>query len=241
MSELKKLEQALAALEAQRHILGDDVVDAALAPMQEKIASLQALEKAADPRLKLVTVLFTDVTGSTQISQRLDPEDMLEVMDGAMQRLGLIVEQYGGRVIKYMGDGLMALFGDAVTREDDAEQAVRAGLEILREAKSYGQGVERNFFGTGQQNARHVFQGRDSTAHGKRDVDALGYLVHHFNVDRAPLRGCGDIIEDQFIASLLVVLGGKLYGVAQYDIILEFDALGHLLIADVQAGYNSFR
>ena len=116
MTELEKLQQALAALEAQRHILGDDVLDAALAPMQEKIATLQATETAADPRLKLVTVLFTDVTGSTQISQRLDPEDMLEVMDGAMKRLGLIVAEHGGRVLKYMGDGLMALFGDKVTR-----------------------------------------------------------------------------------------------------------------------------
>ncbi len=145
MSELEKLQQALDALEAQRHMLGDDVVDAALAPMHEKIASLQDQETAANPKLKLVTVLFTDVTGSTQISQQLDPEDMLEVMDGAMKRLGAIVEQHGGRVIKYMGDGFMALFGDSVTREDDAIQAVRAGLEILREALSYGLNIKQTW------------------------------------------------------------------------------------------------
>lgn len=145
MSELEKLQRASAALEAQRHILGDDVVDAALAPMQQKINSLQEQETVGDPKLKIVSVLFTDVTGSTQISQHLDPEDMLEVMDGAMKRLGSVIERHGGRVIKYLGDGLMALFGDTVTREDDAMQAVRAGLEILREAESYGLNIEQTW------------------------------------------------------------------------------------------------
>jgi class 3 adenylate cyclase len=83
-NERQQLQQAIAALEAQRALLGDAVVDAALASMQEKLARLDIQERDKTPHLKFVTILFTDIAGSTRMGQGLDEEDTLAVMDGAM-------------------------------------------------------------------------------------------------------------------------------------------------------------
>jgi class 3 adenylate cyclase/tetratricopeptide (TPR) repeat protein len=141
----RQLEIAIAALEAQRPILGDAVVDAALASMQEKLVRLDAQEREKTPQLKFVTILFTDIAGSTHMSQGLDAEDILAVMDGALQRFGRVVERHDGRVLRYMGDGLMAVFGAPVAREDDAERAVHAGLSLLDEAARYAVTVEERW------------------------------------------------------------------------------------------------
>jgi class 3 adenylate cyclase len=85
----------------------------------------------------LVTVLFLDVVDSTKMGQHLDPEDVLEIMDGALQRFTVIIEEHHGRVYRYLGDGLMAIFGTPVIHEDDAAQAVRAGLAIVADAGQY--------------------------------------------------------------------------------------------------------
>ena len=77
-----------------------------------------------------------DVVGSTQMTQHLDPEDTLEMMDGALRILAVPVESHGGHVTCFQGDGFKAVFGDPVAHEDDPEQAIRAGLEILEVAKS---------------------------------------------------------------------------------------------------------
>ena len=69
-------------MESQRPILGDAVVDAAVAPMQEKLNELGATHPLKQQR-KLVTVLFMDAVGSTQITSSLDPEENIEVMGGA--------------------------------------------------------------------------------------------------------------------------------------------------------------
>ena len=75
-----------------------------------------------------------DVVGSTQLSERLDPEDVHAVMDSALERLTAIVRAHHGRVLQYAGDSLLAVFGADQALEDDAERAVRAGLAILAEA-----------------------------------------------------------------------------------------------------------
>ncbi len=142
MSDLDQLKKAINVLEGQRAVLGDDVVEAALRPMKEKLAALETKDLIHDPRRKLVTVLFTDITGSTHISQKLDPEEILSFLNGALQRYNRVIEQHGGRVFRYMGDGLKAVFGEEVTQEDDAERAVRAGLAILEESKAYAKELE---------------------------------------------------------------------------------------------------
>lgn len=79
---------------------------------------------------RIVTVLFSDVVGSTSLAEKMDPEDWGEVMATVQAVTGRIIQAHGGQVIQYQGDGLIALFGVRTPTERDAENAVRAGLEI---------------------------------------------------------------------------------------------------------------
>jgi class 3 adenylate cyclase/tetratricopeptide (TPR) repeat protein len=133
MSELGRLEEAIAHLEAQRESLGDAVVDAALAPLREKLAALEKAEVGGQPlggERKLVTVMFADISGFTPLAERLDPEAVRDLINACFERLVPIVENYGGTVDKFMGDNVMALFGAPVAHENDAECALRAALEM---------------------------------------------------------------------------------------------------------------
>src|SRR5688500_5085598 len=85
---------------------------------------------------KVVTALFADVVGSTQLTERLDPEDARELLGGAVRRMVEAGEAFGGTVKDLAGDGVLALFGAPVTHEDDAERAIRAGLRIVRDSQS---------------------------------------------------------------------------------------------------------
>ena len=134
MNDRQQLEAAIAALEAQRNLVGDTVTDAALAPMLERLAGIQEHEQS----LRQVTVLFVDVVGSTALSRQLDPEDIHTIIDGALQRLTAIVNDHQGRVLQYAGDSLLAVFGAREAREDDPERAVRCGLAIVGEAQQIG-------------------------------------------------------------------------------------------------------
>ena len=80
---------------------------------------------------KVVTALFADVVGSTQLTERMDPEDAREVLGGAVRLMVDAVEAFGGMVKDLAGDGILALFGAPVTHEDDAERAIRAALRIV--------------------------------------------------------------------------------------------------------------
>jgi class 3 adenylate cyclase/tetratricopeptide (TPR) repeat protein len=84
---------------------------------------------------KVVSVLFTDLVGSTAMAERLDPEDVRAVLAPYYARLRTEIERHGGTVEKFIGDAVMAVFGAPVAHEDDAERAVRAALAI-REAVS---------------------------------------------------------------------------------------------------------
>jgi class 3 adenylate cyclase len=75
-------------------------------------------------------VLFCDLVGSTALSAKLDPEDMREVIRAYQQCCAEIVRRWDGHIANYMGDGVLALFGYPQAHEDDAERAVRAGLEM---------------------------------------------------------------------------------------------------------------
>ncbi len=128
------LEQAIATLEAQRALLGDEVVARALGPLKDKLAAL--IDGIDEQQLRQVTVVFTDIVGSTTLSQQLDPEDINLVIDGALQRLTAIVGAHQGTVLQYAGDSMLAVFGAGVAHEDDPERAVRAGLAILAEGRA---------------------------------------------------------------------------------------------------------
>ncbi len=146
MTDRDTLEAAIAALQSQRALLGDAVVDAALAPMREQLTRLAAPVPGAPPEqaLRQVSVLFLDVVGSTALSQHLDPEDVHAVMDGVLERCTAVVVAHGGRVLQYAGDNLLAAFGAEQACEDDAERAVRCGLALLEEGHAMREQVQRD-------------------------------------------------------------------------------------------------
>ncbi|MGZ6662583.1 MAG: AAA family ATPase [Solirubrobacteraceae bacterium] len=78
-----------------------------------------------------VTVMFSDLVGSTALSARMDPEDLREVISAYQKSVAETVGRFGGFVAKYMGDGVLVYFGYPQAHEDDAERAVRAGLELI--------------------------------------------------------------------------------------------------------------
>src|SRR5262245_7364426 len=88
----------------------------------------------ADVR-KVVTVLFTDVVGSTSLGEQLDPETTRAVMSRYFDAMQAVLEAHGGTVEKFIGDAIMAVFGLPTLHEDDALRAVRAAVE-MREALS---------------------------------------------------------------------------------------------------------
>jgi class 3 adenylate cyclase len=79
-----------------------------------------------------VTVMFSDLVGSTALSARMDPEDLREVIAAYQACVAQVVQHFGGFVAKYMGDGVLVYFGYPQAHEDDAERAVRAGLELVQ-------------------------------------------------------------------------------------------------------------
>ena len=145
---------AIAELQTRRALLGDALVDAALAPLLDRLAALGAPPatgaqvEPAEPsrRLRQVSVLFLDIVGSTQLIQRLDPEEVQATVDGALAAFTTIVKQHDGEVLRYAGDSLKVAFGahdTAGTREDDADRAVRCGLALLDEAARRGEDVKQ--------------------------------------------------------------------------------------------------
>jgi len=78
-----------------------------------------------------ITVLFCDLVGSTRLSERLDPEDLSNLIGAYRQAAAAVVERYQGHVAQYQGDGMLAYFGWPRAHEDDAGRAVRAGLEVI--------------------------------------------------------------------------------------------------------------
>src|SRR6478672_4035207 len=78
-----------------------------------------------------VTVMFSDLVGSTALSARMDPEDLREVISAYQKCTTETVRRFGGFVAKYLGDGVLVYFGYPQAHEDDAERAVRAGLALV--------------------------------------------------------------------------------------------------------------
>ena len=132
--EQQQLETAIAALDAQRSVLGDAVVESLLAAARSQLAALttpNAALAAHAQTLKQVSILFLDVVGSTTLAQQLDPEAISAVMDDALSRGTAVVQAHAGKVRQYAGDSILAAFGAHEAREDDAERAVRSGLALL--------------------------------------------------------------------------------------------------------------
>src|SRR5438270_11666541 len=85
----------------------------------------------AEAERRQLTVTFCDLVGSTELSARLDPEDLREVIAAYHRAVAEVVGRFDGFVAKYMGDGVLVYFGYPRAHEDDAERAVRAGLGVI--------------------------------------------------------------------------------------------------------------
>ena len=99
----------------------------------------------ASEQRKTVTVLFCDVTGSTALGERLDPESLRGVMARYFDLARLVVEKHGGSVEKFIGDAVMAVFGVPVLHEDDALRAVRAAAELRDGLGELNEGLQRDY------------------------------------------------------------------------------------------------
>src|SRR5258707_5807725 len=99
-------------------------------PVSPQPASIEPKAHDAAER-RQVTVMFSDLVGSTALSARMDPEDLREVIVAYQKCVSETVRRFGGFVAKYMGDGVLVYFGYPQAHEHDAERAVRAGLDLI--------------------------------------------------------------------------------------------------------------
>jgi class 3 adenylate cyclase/predicted ATPase len=105
-----------------------------LSGVPDQLAAKIVLEgRAAAGERKTVTIMFADISGFMALSERLDPEAVVEIINRCFEKLGQIVYGYEGTIDKYIGDCIMALFGAPISHEDDAARAVCAALD-MREA-----------------------------------------------------------------------------------------------------------
>jgi predicted ATPase/class 3 adenylate cyclase len=141
VTERIQLEQAIAALEAQRALIGDAVVDAALTPLRQRLDELKV--HAVTEQRKQVTVLFADVSGFTAMGEKLDAEDVRDIMRAYFERCSRAITSYGGVVEKFIGDAVMAVFGVPSAQESDPENAVRAALAMRQALDELNIDIER--------------------------------------------------------------------------------------------------
>jgi class 3 adenylate cyclase/tetratricopeptide (TPR) repeat protein len=122
LGDRRKMLRAIANLEAPENSAPSVVVAAAPAATSPQLDSAERRQ---------VTVMFSDLVGSTALSARMDPEDLREVISAYQKCVAETVRRFDGFVAKYLGDGVLVYFGYPQAHEHDAERAVRAGLELI--------------------------------------------------------------------------------------------------------------
>lgn len=131
MSERDHLELAIAAMEAQRTLLGDAIVNPAIAALREKLAAMQSMSAAG--QRKQVTVLFADLVAFTAMAEKMDAEQVGDLMDAIWQRVDALIIERGGLIDKHIGDAVVAVWGTVESQENDPERAVHAALALQNE------------------------------------------------------------------------------------------------------------
>jgi len=121
----KKLLRAIEALTAPPRPTGTTTVVSNVTEVSP------ALVQHREAEFRQITVMFCDLVGSTQLSEKLDPEDLQKLIDAYRRECSTAIRRYGGEVARYFGDGVMAFFGWPRAHEDDAVRAIHAALEIV--------------------------------------------------------------------------------------------------------------
>ncbi len=103
---------------------------------KQETASSDARPQTLGARLtagerRQLTVMFCDLVGSTPLAERLDPEDLREVVRAYQETCAEVIQRFAGYIARYVGDALLVYFGYPAAHEDDAQRAVRAGLGIV--------------------------------------------------------------------------------------------------------------
>ena len=122
---------------------------------------------------KLVTVLFADVANYTSISEKLDPEEVHQIMDGCFKILMDEIHRYEGTINQFTGDGVMALFGAPVAHEDHAQRACHAALSIQKAIEEYGEKIKEAARSRVQDADRAELRSGDRGVHRRRPPDGL--------------------------------------------------------------------
>jgi class 3 adenylate cyclase len=124
LGDRKRFLKAIAALQ---------IASSTESPRSDQVAGSAPRGFAArEAERRQLTVLFCDLVGSTELSARLDPEEMREVIGAYQANVAEVSKRWDGHLAKYMGDGVLVYFGWPQAHEDDAERAVRAGLELVQ-------------------------------------------------------------------------------------------------------------
>jgi class 3 adenylate cyclase len=134
--------QALTALEATAPIDYNQPQSYTPKHLAQKILTTRSAIKG---ERKLVTVLFADVADFTKLSEKLDPEQVHEIMDGCFKILMDEIHRHEGTINQFTGDGVMALFGAPLAHEDHAQRACRAALAIQKAVGGYGEKIARDY------------------------------------------------------------------------------------------------
>lgn len=129
VSNHQEIEEAIEALEAQRTALGDAVVDTAIATLREQLTQTHPNIEEHEQ----IVALVADLSGFTAMSELMDAEEVGDTINAVWEILDGVIENWGGKVDKHMGDGLIAFFGVPQGQKDDAERAVLAALEMQME------------------------------------------------------------------------------------------------------------
>jgi len=123
---------------------------------------------------RVVTILFCDVKGSTNLAEQVDPETWTEVMGGAFRYLVGAVERYDGTIGRLMGDGILAFFGAPLAHEDDPLRAVRSGLDMIQDLRPYQEQARQRLTAAGVQVGVDDFEVRVGINTGLVVVGAVG-------------------------------------------------------------------
>jgi class 3 adenylate cyclase len=114
----------------------------AMAPAGQPVATRDALPSDATAERRLVSVLFADMVGFTTYAEGRDAEEVRDLQSRYFETVSDIIARYGGTTEKFIGDAVMALWGAPIAHEDDAERAVRAGLELVDAVRGLGPALE---------------------------------------------------------------------------------------------------